>query len=508
MDVFVARQAIFDRAMEVQAYELLFRSDKARNEFDGTESASATTQVIANSLLSIGLDKILGGKKAFVNFDRTLLLGGLHEILPPETLAIEILETVEPDGEVLGACQRLKGLGYTIALDDFVNCPQLEPLVDVASVIKVDLMATPRREQEHILHKYGSRGIAMLAEKVETREEFEWASRAGYVLFQGYFFAKPVIVTGHQIPAAKVTCIRLLSELQNEELDLARLKTLISEDVSLSYKLLRYVNSCLFALRSDIHSIAAALTALGEIEIRRWIALAALPALAKDKPGELVMQSLVRARFCELVAGLVGARECNQAFLTGLFSLLDALIGMPLDQALREASIDGSIRGALLGTAPENDAVSIVYKLVRQYEASEWDAVTATVHALRLKTSAITAAYADSTLWAQQVLRITGRKMNTRRDVRYSAKGAIQVLVQDDAGRERVVNATLLNISARGMQLQMDVRLPERTVVRCNYPRLHISGSGSVRYCVMSKGSYIVGLDFSSGTGWHEPSRQ
>src|SRR6185436_2077543 len=208
MDVFVARQAIFDRARRLYGYELLFRSDGERNEFDGTESGSATTQVIANSLLSIGLENIVCGKKAFVNFDRILLMSGLHSMIPREDLVLEILESVEPDPEFLAACRELYEKGYTIALDDFVRHPRFEPLTEIAKVIKVDVRATAKEEQEQLLRIYKPRGIAMLA---------------GYDFFQGYFFTKPVVVRGQQIPAAKLNCINLLREMQQTDLDFRRL---------------------------------------------------------------------------------------------------------------------------------------------------------------------------------------------------------------------------------------------------------------------------------------------
>jgi c-di-GMP-related signal transduction protein len=507
MDVFVARQAIFDRARQLYGYELLFRSDGDHNEFDGTESGSATTQVIANSLLSIGLENIVCGKKAFVNFDRMLLMSGLHSMIPREDLVLEILESVEPDLEFLAACRELYEQGYTIALDDFVRHPRLEPLTEIAKVIKVDIQATAKDEQRRLLRIYQPRGIAMLAEKVETREEFDWAQLAGYDFFQGYFFTKPVVVRGQQIPAAKLTCLHLLREMQQTDLDFKRLQTLISEDVSLSFKLLRYVNSALFHFRRSvaIHSIDRALAALGESSIRCWVALAALPALAKNKPGELVTHSLVRARFCERLAQLSGVQEHHLGFLMGLFSLLDALIDLPLDEALLQAGVAPAISGALLGTAREEDAFRNVYRLVCRYEIGDWDAVKDLAEKLKIKTSVIGEAYAESTLWAQQALHATTRKANSRRRVRHACDEALRIWWQDHAGQERIANARLVNVSAVGLQLLLAEQLPLSTGVTCNDPKLGISGTGLVRYCNFSNGTYLVGVEFSSGTGWREP---
>jgi c-di-GMP-related signal transduction protein len=506
MDVFVARQPIFDRGRQLFAYELLYRSDDVHNEFDGTESGSATTQVIANSLLSIGLDNVAGGKKVFLNFDHGLLVGGLQSMLPRESVVLEILESVEPNDELIAACRDLNQQGYTFALDDFVEDPRFEALTQIAKLIKVDMRSTAKPEQERLLKTYRPRGIAMVAEKVETHEEFEWARRAGYDYFQGYFFARPAVLRAHQIPAAKINCLRLLIEVQHEDLNFERLETIISEDLSLSYKLLRYVNSALFARHEEIHSIHHSLARLGEENIRHWAVLAALPIMAKDKPGELVTHSLVRARFCERLAQKAGLSEHGLGFLMGLFSLLDALIDVPLEEALHQAGVGPAISGALLGTAGQDDPLRGVYTLVCQYEAGDWKAVSAAASKLAIKASCIGEAYSESTLWAQQALHTTTRKANSRRKPRHAIQGTLQVLWEDSTGREKVTLAQLLNVSMDGLQLQLAERIPIHTPVSCNAPKFGISGRGSVRYCNPSKGKYVVGLEFTNGTGWREPA--
>jgi c-di-GMP-related signal transduction protein len=504
MDVFVARQPIFDRQRRLHAYELLSCSDFGESGPDNGD-AGASAKLIANSLLSIGLDGIVGDRKAFLKFDRSLLVGGLHSILPPETLVVELVRSVQPDDEVLAACHNLRKDGYEIALDGMGPDPSVEPLLHVAGVIKIDTKALEKPEQRRVLENYRRPGLAIAAENVDTETEFEWAWRAGYDLFQGQFFARPNIVQGRQIPAAKVACIRLLSELQNESLDFDRLKNLISRDVALPYKLLRYVNSALLHGRAEIHSIEGALAALGEEGIRRWIPLATLPEMSKDRPGELVTHSLVRASFCERIAQLAGVPDPNRAFLMGLFSMLDALVGAPLDRVLLEVGVDAAIRGALLGTAAEHDRLLDLYKSVRSYEAGDWPAVAALARALGVDPPSLAIAYSDSTLWAQHVLRLTGRRANTRREVRHGIKAAARILWEDEHGQECVSNAKLLNASVSGLQLEMDQRLPVRSFIFCNEPKLGICGTGSVRYCVFSKGKYLVGLEFGSGSGWSEP---
>ena len=506
VDVFVARQPIFDRARQLYAYELLFRSDDVHNQFDPIESGSATTQVIANSLLTIGLENVACGKKAFLNFDDKLLTGGLRSMLPQETVVLEILESVEPSDELIAACHELKKQGYVFALDDFVERPSFEPLTHIAEVIKVDMRATSKPEQVRLLETYRPRGIAMLAEKVETHEEFEWALNAGYDYFQGYFFARPAILRAHQIPVSKMNCLRLLREMQNSELDYDRLRTIISQDVSLSYKLLRYVNSALFARHGETRSISHALARLGEDAIRHWIALAALPVLAKEKPGELVTHSLVRASFCERLSRLAGLVDHGQAFLMGLFSLLDALIDLPLEQALHQTGVEPLISGALLRTAAQDDPLLCIYALVCQYEVADWKAVSASASKLRTSVSCVCQAYSESTLWAQQALHATTRKTDSRRHVRHAVKGTINVFWEDSAGREITTLAQVLNVSVQGLQLQLTERLPVHTPVSCSAPKLGISGRGVVRYCNPRQGKYVIGLEFSNGTGWHEPA--
>jgi c-di-GMP-related signal transduction protein len=404
VDVFVARQPIFDRQWRVYGYELLYRSSQSDNKFDGTDSATATKQVISNTLLSIGLENIACGKKAFLNFDRSLLNEGIYLSLPREVTVIEILESVEPTVDLIELCKAIHGQGYAIALDDFVPSAKFEPLTRLAQLIKVDTRLTDRAEQERLLQTYRPRGIALLAEKIETHEEFEWARAAGYDYFQGYFFARPNVMQSHQIPASKLNCLRLLSEVQHADLNFERVKDLIASDVSLTYKLLRYANSALFGRHDEIKSIGHALANVGADNIRRWVALAALPMLATDKPGELVRLSIVRARFCESLVQRAGITLRNEAFLMGMFSLLDALLDQPLEDALRAVSLRPVITQALLGTAPDRNPLATIYKLTRRYELGDWDEVEALAQACGFPALAAGNAYTEAAFWAERML--------------------------------------------------------------------------------------------------------
>jgi c-di-GMP-related signal transduction protein len=505
MDVDAARQPIFNRERELYGYELLFRSDVTSLEYDGSDRSFTALEMLSNSLLSIGWESVAAGKKVFVPFDRSLLLGGMASILPPEDLVVELGESVGADAEVVAACESLSKLGYAIALEGLVPQGHSDALARFASIIKVDVRAAGKEGREEVLRTYQNSGKQLVAQKVETREEFQAALESGYDLFQGYFFARPTLVRGHRVPMAKVACIRLLSETQKEELDFAQLERVIREDVSFPHKLLGFANSALFHFRAEIRSIEHALVLLGEQNVRHWIALAALPLLAQDKPAELAIHSLVRARFCERLSEAAGLQEPKMAFLIGLFSLLDALLDVPLAEALNTAHIGPSIQSVLLESAPEQDALSTLYQLVRCYEKADWQTVGDLARKLGLQGRAVRDAYAESTLWAHQAIQATQRKRDTRREVRHPVNANIRIFWEGDSNRENYASAKLVNVSKSGVLLLLDQKVPTRTVLSCREPTLGINGRGSVRHCTLSKGKYLVGVEFSNGTGWLDP---
>jgi len=402
MDLFVARQAIFDRRLEVYGYELLFRSC-LDNAYDASDGALASSQVISNSFFSIGAEKILAGKRAFINFPRKLLVENCAEVLPRELAVIEILESVEEDAEVLAVCQDLKRRGYLLALDDFVDRGR-DGLTRIADIIKVDMRSTDPAEQGALARRYGRRGIRMLAEKVETQEEFERVRRLGYSYFQGYFFARPVVVQGREASGFKLNYLRILQELHRPEVGYGRLEGLLRPEVSLSYKLLRFVNSAVFGFSRHIESIREALVLVGENEIRKWATLVVLPQLAGNKPAELVLLAVVRARLCELIARSAGlASRASELFLMGLFSLLDVMMDQPLKELLGPLNASDDVREALLDEAQPDNRLAAVYALVRANEQAEWETVAAIAGRLGVAKEMIAELYLDAVRWADAV---------------------------------------------------------------------------------------------------------
>ena len=399
---FVARQPIFDQGEKVFAYELLFRCGP-ENIFKSDNPDRASVAVL-EKLLSFGSNSLADGRRAFLNCTRDFLLKEYATLLPRKETVLEILENVEPDSEVLGACRRLKDAGYVIALDDFTYAQKFEPFIEITDIIKVDFVSTPLAVRKMLVEKFVPRGIRMLAEKVETREEFRQAAKMGYELFQGYFFCKPQMLPGRTLPAYKVHYLQILQAVSQPEIDMAELQRVIERDASLSYKLLRYVNSALFDFRQEVRSMRHALALMGQTELRKWASVAAMIEIAQDKPPELLVASLTRARFCEQVASKIGmANRGSEFFLTGLFSLMDAIVGRPLNSLLSEVTLPGPVKAALLG---EDNRHRWVYELFLAYDQGRWTDAKQWSAKLKLSEALIPNVYVSSLEWVTQVFEV------------------------------------------------------------------------------------------------------
>lgn len=403
MEHFIARQPIFDKHGKVYAYELLFRSG-LHNYFDAADHDQAAASVIANSSLLFGLNEMSGGALVFINCTHKVLVEDFMTVLPKEQAVVEVLETVTPDAEIIAACQRLKRQGYILALDDFVYHDNYEPLLDLADIIKVDFLESDVEEQARLAKVMIPRGIKMLAEKVETHEVYEEAKKMGYQLFQGYFFSKPVIISRKDIPTNKIQFLRILKDIYAEDIDFQKLAKTIQSEVSLSYKLLKLINSAAFALRHKVTNILQALSLLGIREIRNWVSLLSVSAMADDKPAELVVSSLVRAKFCEQLSGSCGlSSRDTDLFLLGLFSLLDVIMSRPLSEILQEITIEDDIRDALIG---EEGTMRTILDLIIAIEKADWDQVSSLSAQLNIDEQPLNEAYMDAIQWAHKIYNI------------------------------------------------------------------------------------------------------
>src|SRR5216683_3255954 len=406
---YLARQPILNRARELFAYELLFRNG-IQNSCDGMDLEFASTSVLDTSFL-IGFEKITAGRPMFINCPRDFLLRDYVSLFPPNSVVVEILENIKPDQEVIDSCRRLKQAGYTIALDDFVDSPDWAPLVALADIIKVDFRLTDRKEQAAIVSRYAGRKIRMLAEKVEAQEEYAAGMQMGYSLFQGYFFCRPEMMQHRDLPSFKLAYLELLRAATAPEFDILELASKIKHEASLTFRLLRYLNSAAFGLRSEIRSVAHALSILGERELRKWIAVVSVGVLAHGKPDELMTVPLVRGRFCELLAPLAGmAGHANDLFLMGLLSVMDAILDQPLDKILAELPVRREIKEALLA---QTGLYRDMLDMATAHERADWEAISALAPRLGIKEDQIPGIYVSAVDWASAL----------RRGVRVSVPG-------------------------------------------------------------------------------------
>jgi EAL and modified HD-GYP domain-containing signal transduction protein len=392
-DIFVGRQPIYDRQLQVFAYELLFRSgdDNQAGFLDGDQ---ATSQVILNTFMDIGIDPIVGSKLAFINMTRDFFLLDYTQIFPPDRVVMEILEHIEVDTEFIEAVRLLSSRGYTIALDDFVYRESLHDLLELADIIKVDVLALDRTElQEHVpfLRQYGAK---LLAEKVETQDDFRFCKSLGFDYLQGYFLCKPEIIKGQRAPANRPLVLQLLAKLQNPEVDFKELEEIVRRDVGLSYKLLRVINSAYYSLPKKVDSLREALLLLGTAFITSWLRIIILAEI-DDKPHDLVLTAMIRAKMCELLGKALSQQSTETFFTVGLFSALEALLDSPIEVIMESLPLSDDITSALVS---HEGLPGETLHCVLAYERSNWDEV----HCQSLDHGRITDAYLEAIAWASQ----------------------------------------------------------------------------------------------------------
>jgi EAL and modified HD-GYP domain-containing signal transduction protein len=364
---FIARQPILDTRLQVFAYELLFRGGP-QNSFQ--PFANAASSVIADSITLFDLDMLTGHARAFVNVDEMALRLGAPRLLPADRIVVEILETVRPTEDILGACRELRSAGYQLALDDFVDSEEIAPLVEFASFLKIDFQMFDARTRRALARKYTDNNIGLLAEKVETESEFREARELGFSYFQGYFFCKPSMLETREIPGNKTIQLQLLAAVAAPELRFDIIEKLLKQEPSLLYRLLRYLNSPILGLRSEVRSVRHAMVVLGENEFRRWGSIFAIISMSAGKSPELIRTALTRAFFCEEFSAAAGLREKDSSlFLMGLLSITDALLDKPMREVLKSLPVIQEVKIALCGGT---NRVRDVYELVLALERAEW----------------------------------------------------------------------------------------------------------------------------------------
>jgi c-di-GMP-related signal transduction protein len=370
-----------------------------RNYFTGDSADVSATTV--DTVLLFGVERLTSSRLAFLNCPRDFLLRDYLTFLPANRVVGEILETVSPDREILEACRRLKRAGYRLALDDFVETPEMKPFIEIADYVKIDFLATNPSEQERLARDFIHRGARFIAEKAETQEDFRRGIKMGYQYFQGYFFCRPQMAERREVPACKLNYLRILQMANEPELDREALAEVIKRETSLTYRLLRYLNSPTFGLRANVDSIPQALTILGDDGARKWLALVAIVAMGDDKPNELLMVPLIRARFWELLAPITGLLQiAGNLFFMGLLSVMDVTMDMPLSEVLVDMPIQDEIKGALLGRGGQ---LRDVLEIAINYEAGRWDQLLNVTKRARVNEDVVPDLFEQSRDWAKQV---------------------------------------------------------------------------------------------------------
>lgn len=401
-DLFVARQPILDRRQEIHGYELLFRSS-LDNAFHHKDQDQASFEMLHTSLLGFGLDVLLGERVGYVNASKEVLLQEFYMVLPRDRTVIELVHSVQPTAEVLEACRTLKRAGYRLALDDFERRPDMMPLAELADVVKIDFLATAEADRKAIVRELTPRKTQLIALKVETRAQFSQAMSEGFTHFQGYFFCEPEVLRASDVPAYKRNCIRFMSEINRAELDIDKLEAIIREEVALTVKLLRYLNSAGFGWRHEVTSIKHALRVLGERAARKWCSLMALTVLGDDRPAQLVVTSMVRAHFAEQVGREAGlATRQSDLFLVGMLSTLEGLLGRPLEETLAAMPVAEDVRDTLLGYRTK---LAPVWDLVLAYEKAEWGKLKDLAKAADISAGRLPGLYRDAVQWVDRIFK-------------------------------------------------------------------------------------------------------
>lgn len=397
----LARQPILTKDEKVFAYQLLFREDSEHGKTQ--ENAQRAASSIIETLDVVGFDAVCDGRTAFISCDEQMLLKELVLLLPADQVVVELQPSVRADESISAACLSLKQKGYRIALDDFTVNDAREPLLLHTDFLKIDIRRHSSSDNAALVTKHASKTRLMIAERVETRVQMLEACKDGFTLFQGYFFRQPERMRARHIPANQTTHLRLLQVISGRELDLDAVEDLIKHDASLCYRLLRYLNSPLLGISSPVRSIRHGMTLLGERELVRWLRMATALAMGEEKCSDLVLSSLVRGRFCEIISPQVKHGNAD-LFLIGMLSLMDAILEVPMGVVIEGLGFDSDTKDALLGAKKGSETpLTPIYRLMLAREEGDWEEVTKQAKLVNLSLPQVNRAYNEAMAWARQM---------------------------------------------------------------------------------------------------------
>jgi EAL and modified HD-GYP domain-containing signal transduction protein len=395
---FVSRQPVFEPNRQVFGYELLFPLATNSSPADGDEGAS---RVLRDTLSVFGLQQLAEGHRAFIPFTTEALLQGYANLFPREQ-AVIVPQNIGPAAGIFDACGKLKKDGYWIAANFPLADRRGEPLLDMSDIIKIDWQAVePEARREHAA-RFSACGKRMLAERVETWQDYRDAISWGYTFFQGSFFCQPEVIASKELPPSRFAVMRLMAELGRARVNMESVEEIFKQDPPLALKVFAYLNSALFGRRFEVTSIRRAVILLGLTNLRRWVSMFALSDLSEGRPPELFRACLIRGRFCELIGGRAGLGRLEfDLFLVGLLSSIDAVLGRPLNELIEQLAVSENVRDALQGG---DSPLRKVYSLVRAYEVGNWDVVAENARCLGVERERIVEDYMTSLRWAAEAL--------------------------------------------------------------------------------------------------------
>jgi len=403
LDVFLARQPILDRAQALVAYELLFRSgDHEDARFSNGHAATAS--VISHTFSHLGIDSAMGPYRAFINVDKSFLHHDSLLLMPPEMVVIEVLEGNLVTDDVVARCAELKALGYTLALDDFTRITtDYVPLLPLASIIKVDLTLVAPDELPVLVAQLRPLGAQLLAEKVETIEEFKRCQELGFDLFQGYYFARPAVIAGRRLQPTQTTALRIVSMLTREA-ESHEIETALKQDAALSVSLLRLVNSVAMARKTRISSLRQAIMTLGRQQLSRWLQLLLYADSSQPGVSPLLVMAALRGRFCELLAEATCPQDAamrDAAYMVGILSLTPTLLGQTLDELLPSLGLSTQIQEALI---ERKGILGAILEMAEVIETGTVDECHDCLHKLPLlNADELNACHTEALYWANRI---------------------------------------------------------------------------------------------------------
>lgn len=398
MDIFIARQGIYDINNNVIAYELLYR-DSLKNSFNPLIEENEATYSVIQNISSFGLDNLTDNKKAFVNFPEELIKKNTATLLPSNKVVIEILENVKPTKEVIENLAYLKNMGYSIALDDVDNFKNIINFIGVIDIVKVDFRLSNKEERriiELICKKYK---IDLLAEKIETREELEEAKELGYKYFQGYYYSKPSVFLGKDLSVKNTSIFMLLAELLKEEFDIDKVESIMKNDIALTYKFLKFINSAYFNFLQEVKSIKQAIVLIGREELRKWLSIMTFVRMSSEN-NEYAKNTIIRAKLCEEIAREIKCKEEASAFMVGLFSNIHMMIEKDVEYVVETLPLNIQIKNALLG---KDNLLKDILDITIAYENMDKEEILRLSEKMNINKSKLVELYYKSIEWSIEV---------------------------------------------------------------------------------------------------------